>query len=39
MIAEVLDGLVSNGDSGNGQVEERIKREAIELCDRYPIYH
>ncbi len=38
MIGEVLDGLVSNGDSGNGQVEERIKREAIELCDRFPIY-
>jgi glycine hydroxymethyltransferase len=38
MIGEVLDGLVSNGDDGNGQVEERIKREAIELCERYPIY-
>jgi glycine hydroxymethyltransferase len=39
MISEVLDGLVSNGDSGNGQVEERVKREAIDLCERYPIYH
>jgi glycine hydroxymethyltransferase len=39
MVGEVLDGLVSNGDSGNGQVEERIKREAIELCDRFPIYN
>jgi glycine hydroxymethyltransferase len=39
MITEVLDGLVSNGDSGNGQVEERVKREAIDLCERYPIYH
>lgn len=38
MVGEVLDGLVSNGDSGNGQVEERIKREAIELCERFPIY-
>jgi glycine hydroxymethyltransferase len=38
MIAEVLDGMVSNGERGDGQVEERIKREAIELCDRYPIY-
>jgi glycine hydroxymethyltransferase len=38
MIGEVLDGLVSNGDSGDGQVEERIKREAIELCERFPIY-
>ena len=39
MISEVLDGLVSNGDSGNGQVEERVKREAIDLCERYPIYN
>ncbi len=39
MITEVLDGLGSNGDSGNGQVEARIKREAIELCERYPIYN
>jgi glycine hydroxymethyltransferase len=38
MICEVLDGLVSNGEEGNGQVEERVKREAIELCERYPIY-
>ncbi len=39
MIGEVLDGLVTNGEEGNGQVEERIKREAIELCDRFPIYN
>ncbi len=39
MISEVLDGLVSNGDEGNGQVEERVKREAIELCERFPIYN
>ncbi len=39
MITEVLDGLVTNGDSGNGQVEERVKREAIELCERHPIYN
>ncbi len=39
MISEVLDGLVSNGDSGNGQIEERVKREAIDLCERHPIYH
>jgi glycine hydroxymethyltransferase len=38
LVAGVLDGLVSNGESGNGQVEERVKREAIELCDRFPIY-
>jgi glycine hydroxymethyltransferase len=38
MIAEVLDGIVSNGEKGNGQTEARIQREAIELCDRFPIY-
>jgi glycine hydroxymethyltransferase len=38
MIAEVLDGVVTNGDKGNGQVEARVQREAIELCDRFPIY-
>jgi glycine hydroxymethyltransferase len=39
VIAEVLDGLVANGDSGDGQVEERVKREAVELCERCPIYN
>ncbi len=39
MIAEVLDGVVTNGEEGNGQVEERVKREAIELCERFPIYN
>ncbi|MEJ2123700.1 MAG: serine hydroxymethyltransferase [Alphaproteobacteria bacterium] len=38
MICEVLDGVVKNGAEGNGQVEERVKREAIELCERHPIY-
>ncbi len=38
MMAEVLDGLGSNGPKGNGQVESRIKREAMELCERFPIY-
>lgn len=38
MICEVLDGLVTNGEAGNGQVEERVKREAVELCERFPIY-
>jgi glycine hydroxymethyltransferase len=39
VIAEVLDGLVANGDGGDGQVEERVKREAVELCERCPIYN
>ena len=38
MILEVLDGLVANGDEGNGAVEEKVKKQAIELCSRFPIY-
>jgi glycine hydroxymethyltransferase len=38
MIIEVLDGLAANGDEGNAQVEASVKKRAIELCKRYPIY-
>jgi len=38
MITEVLDGLAANGDDGNTAVEESVKKRAIELCERYPIY-
>ncbi len=38
MILEVLDGLVANGDEGNGAVGEKVKKQAIELCSRFPIY-
>jgi glycine hydroxymethyltransferase len=38
MIIEVLDGLAANGDEGNGAVEASVKKRAIELCGRYPIY-
>ena len=38
MIIEVLDGLAANGDAGNGKVEAAVKKRAIELCERYPIY-
>ncbi|ODR99043.1 serine hydroxymethyltransferase [Methyloceanibacter methanicus] len=38
MILEVLDGLVANGEEGNGAVEEKVKQQAIELCGRFPIY-
>jgi glycine hydroxymethyltransferase len=38
MIVEVLDGLAANGDEGNGKVEASVKKRAIELCERYPIY-
>ncbi len=38
MIIEVLDGLVANGDEGNGAVEASVKKRAVELCERFPIY-
>ena len=38
LILEVLDGLAAKGDEGNRDVEESVKRRAIELCDRFPIY-
>jgi glycine hydroxymethyltransferase len=38
MIVEVLDGLIRNGDAGDAQIEARIKRQAVELCERHPIY-
>lgn len=38
MIAEVLEGLSKNGETGNGAVESKIKAEATALCRRFPIY-
>ncbi len=38
MIIEVLDGLAAHGDAGNGAVEANVKKRAIALCERYPIY-
>jgi glycine hydroxymethyltransferase len=38
MLAEVLDGLVANGEDGNAKVEARVKAEAVALCRRFPIY-
>jgi glycine hydroxymethyltransferase len=38
MITEVLDGLAANGDDGNAAVEASVKKRAVELCGRFPIY-
>jgi glycine hydroxymethyltransferase len=38
MIIEVLDGLAKNGGDGNGSVEAGVKKRAVELCERFPIY-
>jgi len=38
LMAQVLDGLAANGEAGNGQVEAKVKAEAIALTRRFPIY-
>ena len=38
MITEVLDGLAKHGDEGNAAVEADVKKRAVELCGRFPIY-
>jgi glycine hydroxymethyltransferase len=38
MIIEVLDGLAAKGDEGNRGVETSVKKRAIALCERFPIY-
>jgi glycine hydroxymethyltransferase len=38
LIAEVVEGLSSNGDEGDGQVEESVRRRVGELCDAFPVY-
>ena len=37
-MAEVLDGLATNGEAGNGKVEAKVREEALGLCERFPIY-
>jgi len=38
LIVEVIDGLASNGEDGNGAVEAAVKAKVKVLCDRFPIY-
>ena len=38
LIAEVLDGLATNGEAGNAAVEANVKQRATDLCRRFPIY-
>lgn len=38
MIADVLDGLVANGDDGNAAVEAAVNVRVRALCARFPIY-
>ncbi|MXP25101.1 serine hydroxymethyltransferase [Altererythrobacter indicus] len=38
LIAEVVDGLARNGDEGDAQVEESVRRRVGELCEAFPVY-
>ncbi len=38
MIADVLEGFVTNGEEGNKALEQKIKAEVVKLCKEYPIY-
>ena len=38
MIADVLEGLRTNGQDGNGEIEAGVKTRVRELCARFPIY-
>lgn len=38
LIAEVLEGMRKNGDEGDAQVEESVRRRVAELCEAFPVY-
>ncbi len=38
MIADVVDGMGRNGNEGDAQVEERVRRQVAELCAAFPVY-
>ena len=38
MVADVLDGLRTNGVDNNGAVEKIVNERVLALCARYPIY-
>ncbi len=38
MIAEIVDGLRTNGPEGDAQAEQSVARRVKELCARFPIY-
>jgi len=38
LILKVLDGLSTNGEDNNADVEKAVEQEVIELTNRFPIY-
>ena len=37
-ICDVLEGYVKNGESGNTELEKKVKQEVFDLCQKFPIY-
>ncbi|SEK50603.1 glycine hydroxymethyltransferase [Roseovarius nanhaiticus] len=38
LIVEVVDGLAANGADGNEAVEEKVRKEVAQICERFPLY-
>ena len=38
LIAEVLEGMRKNGEEGDAQVEQSVRRRVGELCEAFPVY-
>ena len=38
LIGKIADGLLANGDEGNGAVEAEVRAEVLDLTTRFPIY-
>ena len=38
LIAEVIEGLRKNGEEGDAQAEESVRRRATKLCNQFPVY-
>ncbi|MAH87654.1 MAG: serine hydroxymethyltransferase [Kiloniella sp.] len=38
LIARVLDGLAKSGEADNGETEAGVRKDVLELCQRFPIY-
>ena len=38
LVCEVLDGLATNGEDGNAEVEKAVRAKVEALCARFPIY-
>ena len=37
-IVEVLEGLATNGEQGNAEIEAAVKAKVLTMCDKFPIY-